>query len=106
MALTLDTHWSDGFAELADALKMTGKCDCESCIKCQYHEQPFTLNTTSQATERLQLLHSDICDPLETPIGGGRYVLLYIDGPTRDSDVYIVLSKLEALRKLKERNSL
>jgi len=56
---------------VADAPTMTGKCDCESCIKCKLTRKPFTPNTTSRATESLQLVHSDICGPLETAIGGG-----------------------------------
>jgi len=53
---------------ITDAPKMTGKCDCESCIKCKLAGKPFTPNTTSHATEPLQLVHSDICGPLETAI--------------------------------------
>jgi len=56
---------------VTDALRMTGKCDCESCIKCKLVRKPFT-PTSSHATEPLQLVHSDICGQLETAIGGGR----------------------------------
>jgi hypothetical protein len=56
---------------VADALKMTKKCDCVSCIKCKLARKPFTPNMTSRATEPLQLVHSDICGPLQTAIGGG-----------------------------------
>jgi hypothetical protein len=45
---------------ITDAPKMTGKYDCESCIKCKLARKPFTPNTTSRATEPLQLGHSDI----------------------------------------------
>jgi len=44
---------------VTDAPKMTGKCDCESCIECKLARKPFT-PTTSRATEPLQLVHSDI----------------------------------------------
>jgi len=56
---------------ITDALKMTGKCDCESCIKCNVARKSYTPKT-SHATEPLQVVHSDICGPLETAIGGGR----------------------------------
>jgi hypothetical protein len=55
---------------ITDAPKMTGKCDCETFIKCKFARNPFT-PTTSRATEPLQLVHLDICGPLETAIGGG-----------------------------------
>jgi hypothetical protein len=57
---------------IADALKMTGKCDCESCIKCKLARKLFSPNTTSSATEPLQLMHSDICGTMETATGGGQ----------------------------------
>jgi len=86
---------------VTDALTMTGKCDCESCIKCKLVRKPFT-PTTSRATEPLQLVHSDICGHLETAIGGGQYMLLFIDDATRHTDEYILKYKSEALEKFKE----
>jgi len=44
---------------ITDAAKMTGKCDCESCIKCKSARKPCT-PMTSRATEPPQLVHSDI----------------------------------------------
>ena len=86
---------------VTDSPTMTGKCDCKSCIKCKLVRKPLT-PTTSCATEPLQLVHSDICGPLETAIRGGRYMLLFIDDATRHTDEYILKYKLEALEKLKE----
>jgi len=86
---------------ITDAPRMTGKCDCESCIKCKLTRKPFT-PTTSRATGPLQLVHSDICGPLETAIGRGRYMLLFIDDTTRHTDEYILKYKSEALEKFKE----
>ena len=87
---------------VTNAPKMTRKCDCESCIKCHLSRKPFTPNTTSRAFEPLQLLHSDICCPLETAIGRGRYMLLFIDDATKHTDEYILKYKSEALEKFKE----
>jgi len=86
---------------VTDAPTMTGKCDCESCIKCKLARKPFT-PTTARATEPLQLVQSNICGPLETAIRGGRYILLFIDDATRYTDEYILKSKLEGLEKFKE----
>jgi len=83
---------------ITDAPTMSGKCDCESCIKCKLVRKPFTA-TTSRTTEPLQLVHSDICGPLETAIGGGRYMLLFIDDATRHTDEYILKYMSEALEK-------
>jgi hypothetical protein len=86
---------------ITDAPKLTGKCDWKSCIKCNLAREPFR-PTTSRATEPLQLVHSDICGPLETAIGGGRYMLLFINDPTRQTDEYILKYKSEALEKFNE----
>jgi hypothetical protein len=51
-------------------------------------------------------VHSDICGPLETDIGGGRYILLFIHHATRHTDAYILKYKSEALEKFKEWNAL
>jgi hypothetical protein len=81
---------------------MTGKCDWDSWNKCKLRRKPFNPNTTSRATEPLHLVHSDICGPLETAIGGGRYMLLFIDDATRHTDEYILKYKSEAIEKFKE----
>jgi hypothetical protein len=82
---------------VANALKIIRKCNCESCITCQLARKPCTPNTTSCASEPLQLVQSDICDPLETAIRGDRYMLLFIDNTTRHTDEYILKYKSEAL---------
>jgi len=86
---------------ITDAPRMTGKCDCASCIKFKLAQKPIT-PTTSCPTEPLQLMHSDICGPLETAIGGGRYMLLFIDDATGHMYEYILKYKSEALEKFKE----
>jgi len=86
---------------MTDTPKMTGICDCESCIKYKLARKPFS-HTTSRATEHLQIVDSDICGPLETAIGGGPYMLLVIDDATRHTDEYILKYKSEALENFKE----
>ena len=86
---------------VTDGPTMTGKCDSKSCIRCEFVRKPFN-PTTSHATEPLQLVHSDICGPLQTPIEGGRYMLLFIDDATRNIDEYVLQYKSEALEKFKE----
>jgi len=86
---------------VADAPMMTGKCDCESCIRCKLVWKPFT-PTTSRATEPLQHLYSDEGGLLETAIGRGKYMLLCIDDATRHTDEYILKYKSEALEQFNE----
>jgi len=46
-------------------------------------------------------MHSDIYGPLETAIGGGRYMLLLIDDAMRHTDEYISKYTSEALEEFK-----
>jgi len=87
---------------ITDVMKMTWMSECAICIKCKLAWKPFTPNTTSRATEQLLLVHSDLGGPLETAIGGGRYLLLFNDDATKCTDEYILKSKSEALEKFNE----
>jgi hypothetical protein len=91
---------------VADAPRMAVKCHFESCIKCKSARKLFTAKTIFNSTKPLHLVHCDICGPLETAIGGDRYMLLFIDDPTRHTDEYILKYKSEALQKFKEWNAL
>jgi hypothetical protein len=86
---------------ITDAPKMTWTCDCESCIKCNSASKLF-IATSSCATEALELVHSDIFGTFETAIGGGRYMLPFMDDSTRHTAEYILKNKLEAFEKFKE----
>jgi hypothetical protein len=54
------------------------------------------------AYEHLKLIHSDLCGPLPESIGGGKYMLLFIDDATRDTSIYILRKMSEALSHFKE----
>jgi transposase InsO family protein len=44
----------------------------------------------------LELIHNDICVPMESSFGGCRYFILFIDDHTRMTWVYILKAKSEA----------
>jgi len=58
--------------------------------------------TTSRATEPQELMHWDMCGPLETAIEGGRHMLLSTNNAKRHMDEYILKYKLESLEESKE----
>lgn len=37
---------------------------CTDCIKGKQHRDPFPKRSTWRATQRLELIHTDICDPI------------------------------------------
>ena len=85
------------FLTITDAPRMTWKCDCTCCIKCKLARKTFTLNTTFHASEPLQLVHSDLCGPLEAAIGGASYMLRFIHNAMRRPDEYTFMFKSQAL---------
>ena len=69
------------------------------CEACQYGKQvrlPFPKNQAWRASEKLELVHSDVCGPMRTPtLTGSRYFLLFIDDATRFCWVYFMKQKSE-----------
>lgn len=66
---------------------------CVSCIKGKQHRQPFPHSKT-KSKELLQLVHSDVCGPMEnTSIGGSRYILTFIDDFSKKTFVYFLQEK-------------
>ena len=56
-----------------------------------------------RSTRKLQLVHSDICGPMQTQsIGGAKYFVTFIDDYTRCCAVYFMKCKSEVLDKFKE----
>ena len=53
---------------------------CEGCVLGKHHREMFDKGKSCRAKEPLQLIHSDICDPLEVPsISHVVYFLTFID---------------------------
>ena len=50
----------------------------------------------------MQLIHTDICGPLETSLGGCKYFLLIVDDFTHMTWVYFLKEKYESFEKFKE----
>lgn len=75
---------------------------CTSCLEGKQTRQPFN-HGGSRASELLELVHSDVCGPMENKsIGGSRYFLTFIDDYSRKVYVYMLTHKSEALEKFKE----
>lgn len=75
---------------------------CESCVKGKITRKPFPKSSGSKSTRKLQLIHSDICGPMQTPsLGGSKYFITFIDDYSRCCTVYFIRHKSEALEKFK-----
>ena len=69
---------------------------CEGCLLGKHHREMFNKGKAWRAKESLQLIHSDICSPLEvSSLYCTVYFLTFIDDFSRKSWVYFLKNKSE-----------
>jgi hypothetical protein len=69
---------------------------CEHCLVGKSKRKPF--GKATGASFPLQLIHSDICGPMNVRARhGGSYFITFIDDFTRYGHVYLISHKSEAL---------
>ncbi len=75
---------------------------CESCIEGKMTKRPFS-KKGERATQCLELIHSDVCGPLNIQARGGyEYFLTFTDDFSRFGCVYLMRRKSETFEKFKE----
>lgn len=86
-----------GLPDITDSMKV-----CEVCLKGKQHRDPIPRKSKWRATERLELVHADICGPIApTSTSGERYFLSFIDDASRKIWAYLLTDKSEAFMKFK-----
>ena len=76
---------------------------CEACVQGKMHRLPHPPLKDIKSTERLQLVYTDVCGPMQTQsIGGSRYFITFVDDYSRYCRSYFMKQKSEALDKFKE----
>ena len=91
------------FVRGIDIEKITELSFCEGCLAGKMCRKPFPTVGEIRSTHKLQLVHSDVCGPMQTQsIGGAKYFLTFIDDYTRCCAVYFMKHKSEVLDKFKE----
>ena len=76
---------------------------CGTCQLGKLSKTPFPVNQAWRATEKLQLVHTDVCGPMSTPSHNGcRYFLLFIDDFSRYCYVYFLKNKSEVFSMLQK----
>ncbi|CAL9021568.1 unnamed protein product [Prunus brigantina] len=64
---------------------------CEGCTFGKHCREPFPKEATSRAASPLELVHTDVCGPMQTTTkSGNRYFLTFIDDSTRMCWIYAV----------------
>lgn len=76
---------------------------CEACVGGKQHRVSFPKQSKWRATEKLQLIHSDLCGPITPPSNSQkRYLISFIDDFSRKVWIYFVLlEKSEAFHQFK-----
>lgn len=71
--------------------------DLPMCAACQYGKQtrlPFPKRTEWRATQKLELVHTDVGGPLKiSSLNGSKYYITFIDDCTRFYWIYFLKSK-------------
>ncbi|KAL0315387.1 UNVERIFIED_CONTAM: Copia protein [Sesamum radiatum] len=75
---------------------------CESCLKGKMTKKPF-VGQSKLANGLLDLIHTDVCGPLNTQARGGfSYFITFTDDHSRYGYVYLMRYKSEAFVRFKE----
>ena len=96
-------HFKKGLVDGMTVSKDSFDQQCEACASGKMHRVPFQKGSSNRATRPLELVHSDVCGPMNVPsIGGSKNMLTFTDDFTRYITVYFIASKSEVLSKFKE----
>ena len=96
---------AQNLVEGADLSQVTVTDTCEPCIKGKMARKPFSGESKShkQTTRPLELIHSDVCGPMQNKsIGGSFYFVTFIDDFSRYAFVYFMREKSEVFARFKE----
>ena len=87
-----------GLPEIKDTSKV-----CEGCAMGKAHREVFDKEKAWRATVPLELIHTDVCGPMQvSTIGGNKYFLTFIDDYTRMCWVYLMNLKSEVFNIFKK----
>ena len=77
--------------------------ECEACVLGKMQKKPFPKQSQHRATRPYEIVHSDVCGPMQVESkGGSRYMLTFTDDYSRYTTVYFIKSKNEVLSKFME----
>jgi hypothetical protein len=77
--------------------------ECDGCALGKQHRNEFPISTDKRKREILELVHTDVCGPMQTrSLGGASYFLIFIDDRTRFTWVYFIRNKSDVFEYFKE----
>ena len=82
------------------------KCEhlpCEACALGKQHREEFPVHTEKRKYDILELIHTDVCGPMQTrSLGGASYFVIFIDDRSRYTWVYFIRRKSDIFEYFKE----
>ena len=92
-----DKNIVDGIPSINDPNKL-----CDSCLLGEHAMRSFPEKTTLRTSKPLQLVHTDVCGPIDPPSFGKRkYFLLFIDDLSRKTLIYFLKQNFEVFVSFK-----
>jgi len=85
-------------------LPLTEKPDnlCEGCILGKQQRESFPSGKSIRAKAPLEIVHSDLCGPMQNPsLAGNQYFLTFIDDFAKKSWVYFLKNKSEVFENFR-----
>ena len=77
--------------------------ECEACVLGKMQKKPFPKQSQQRATRPYEIVHSDVCGPMQVESkGSSRYMLTFTDDYSQYTTAYFIKSKSEVLSKFKE----
>ena len=92
-----------GYLNGSTVTKINRLSFCEGCVAGKFDRKPFVAVGEIRSRRKLELVHSDVCGPMQTAsIGGAKYFVTFIDDYTRCCSVFFLRHKSEVFDKFKE----
>jgi hypothetical protein len=80
---------------------------CESCILGKHHKEKFVSCVSYREKDPLEILHTDLCGPMQTPsLTGCVYFMTFIDDFIRKTWLYLLKQNSEAFDVFKKFKSM
>ena len=90
---------ADGLLESLDYESLD---TCEPCLMGKMTKTPFS-GTMERATDLLEIIRTDVCDPMSVEARGGyRHLLSFTHDLSRYGYIYLTKHKSETFEKFKE----
>lgn len=94
---------TNGYVKGADIVNCPIHETCDICQQGKITRIPFPKVIEKQSKEVMDLIHTDLCGPMQTMTPSRkRYVLTFIDDHTKFSVVYLLQNKSDVFSKLKQ----